>query len=123
VDFEGEEGNYSKTVFRWMREMECIQKGVKLKALEEGMELSGLVHAPIGMDKEKLEEKLKAHDITMARCGHNNEKTLEDLAAELVRGECILTADKSGAPMRLVDVVLLKIDGPMRISSIRHGVH
>lgn len=111
LDAEVEVSNHNKKVFRWMRELECIQKDIKLRALEEGAALSTLVPAPIGMDKETLEKKLKAHDIDLV-AGGQNQKTLGDLAAELTRGESSLTADENGAPVRLVDVVAVKIRRP-----------
>lgn len=71
--------------------------------------MSGLVCANVKVDEDELKRQLEQHKVDTLQFGLEDAKTLHEFAQELARGESHLTVDSSGALVRVVDVVLLKI--------------
>lgn len=110
------DGNGIKTVdaksisrhYQWMTESECEAQQVKLRAPQQGQEVSALVNAPVGFDEEKLMALLQQGGVDTNKFGEAGTKTLEEFAAELTSGEATLENHKDGI-MRIVDVVAVKL--------------
>lgn len=110
----GELGTKTK-LYKWFAEKTCREKNIQYKAPEEGKSISALVHAPIGMSNEDLEQKLKAHGIDVTKFGKEpGTKTLSDLSAELIKGESVLAEDEHGQLTRIVDIVVVKLQHPLK---------
>eukprot|EP00930_Biecheleria_cincta_P049505 TRINITY_DN346_c0_g2_i1.p1 TRINITY_DN346_c0_g2~~TRINITY_DN346_c0_g2_i1.p1 ORF type:complete len:772 (+),score=168.86 TRINITY_DN346_c0_g2_i1:43-2358(+) len=94
--------------YQWMTESECSAKQVKLRAPQQGQEVSALVNAPVGFDEEKLVELLQQSGVDTNKFGEGGAKSLEEFASELTSGEASLEKQKDGI-MRIVDVVAVKL--------------
>eukprot|EP00971_Amphidinium_carterae_P060819 1203946-Amphidinium_carterae.1 len=102
----------STKFFSWMSEEECVRKSVKLWPKEGKAEVSSLVPAPVGLKVEALGRFLKSNNIDPSAFGKAHTKTLQELSMELTSGESILMQLDGMRVVRLVDVVLLKIQKP-----------
>jgi len=110
----GADGTGIKTVdaksitreYQWMAESECKQ--IKLRAPQQGQEVSALVNPPVGFDEEKLIALLQQGGVDTNKFGEAGTKTLEEFATELTSGEASLENQKDGI-MRIVDVVAVKL--------------
>lgn len=94
--------------YKWMTEGECASKTVKLRAPQQGQEISALVNAPVGFDEDKLMELLQQSGVDTNKFGEGGAKTLEEFATELTSGEASLEKQKDGI-VRIVDVVAVKL--------------
>lgn len=99
----------STKYFAWMNDKECAKAGVKIKAPEEGSEVSGLVQAPIGLSEDELRKHFEANKIDISKFGIGQAKTLKDISSELIKGESSLMQQQDGTTVRTVDVVVLKL--------------
>jgi myosin-light-chain kinase len=94
----------------WFDEKECEKKQVKLRFPKEQHDISALVQAPVGFDQDKLEEFLSRSGVNKDDFGSKEgSRTLKDFADELTRGEAALTTRADGKVVRVVDVVVLKM--------------
>mmetsp|Transcript_24488 Transcript_24488/g.68094 ORF Transcript_24488/g.68094 Transcript_24488/m.68094 type:complete len:781 (-) Transcript_24488:84-2426(-) len=96
--------------FSWMTEKQALARQVKFQ-VESGA-VSALVMAPIGLNPTELTVYLQRHGISTERYGTNSMKTIKEFSAELVKGECSLMDGPTGDPLRVVDLVILKITNP-----------
>jgi len=95
--------------FQWLSDKDCVKKGMKYKAPEEGEEVSGLVQAPIGLAEDELSKYFTTNKVDISKFGTGQAKTLKDISAELIKGESSLMQDAEGGVLRIVDVVVIKL--------------
>jgi len=108
-DWCKEDSKQNTKYFAWMSDKDCIKKGVKYKAPEEGEEVSGLVQAPIGLGEEDLTKYFQDNKIDISKFGAGQAKTIKDISAELIKGESSLMQDTDMSVIRVVDVVVIKL--------------
>lgn len=94
-----------------MSEKSAVAKGVKLKA-EGSEQVSSLALAPIGLSEDDLRDYLIKNNVDISKLAGNPNKALKDLSRETLKGECSLTQSASGQTVRVVDLVILKIEDP-----------
>jgi hypothetical protein len=94
----------------WLTAAECAGRGILQTAPEEAEGFSGLVPAPMGLDEEELVAYLRSNSVDTSGFGRNNAKSVEDLSTELVKGESSLRQQPDGRVLRVVDVILLKLE-------------
>jgi len=95
----------------WMGERDAVKKGVKLRS-EGTEEVSGLVSAPIGLNEEDLRRYLVKYNIPIEPFGRNNARTLKEFSTELVKGESSIQVNTTGEVVRIVDLIIMKIENP-----------
>mmetsp|Transcript_90387 Transcript_90387/g.189052 ORF Transcript_90387/g.189052 Transcript_90387/m.189052 type:complete len:640 (-) Transcript_90387:275-2194(-) len=100
--------NYTRT-FAWLTESQCTAKKVKLRASAEGADVSALVHPPIGFEEEELQKFLQDNNVDVSKFGKDGVKTISQFSEELVQGEATLIRQKGGSIIRVVDVLILKV--------------
>jgi len=81
-----------------------------MRAPLAGVKISPLVHAPIGFSEEDLEVFLRTSNVDIAKFGQDGAKSLKELSEELVKGESQLIRKPDGSVIRLVDVVILRVE-------------
>jgi len=96
---------------QWKTESEVVAAGVSFGD-KSGENVSSLVHAPIGMGEEVLANFLEKGGVDTSRFGQGAHKTLAEFSLETVRGESSVIMSKAGKVLRMVDLVLLKINNP-----------
>jgi len=94
----------------WLTTAECASRGILQTAPEEAEGFSGLVPAPMGLDEEELVAYLRSNSVDTSGFGRNSAKSVEDLSTELVKGESSLRQQPDGRVLRVVDVILLKLE-------------
>lgn len=95
--------------YAWLTEAECQQKSMKYKAPKEGAEVSALVHAPVGLEEEELNNFLTNNKVDVSQFGQGTNRTLQEFSAELVSGEAVLQRRPNRKVTRIVDVLVLYI--------------
>mmetsp|Transcript_5528 Transcript_5528/g.8996 ORF Transcript_5528/g.8996 Transcript_5528/m.8996 type:complete len:853 (+) Transcript_5528:89-2647(+) len=95
--------------YKFMEAAECDAKDIRLRAPDDEDETSALVQAPIGLNEEDLRAYLKLYKVDVTQFGQGKAKTLQDISAELMKGDSSLMHDTDGSIIRVVDVVLLKL--------------
>lgn len=91
----------------WMTEEEAQAKNVQFYMKGAGEVVSTLVHAPIGMNEQELEARLKAANVDVGSFGQRGTRTLKEFSRELYRGEAFLSENSTGELVRLVNVVVI----------------
>jgi hypothetical protein len=102
LSFVDEQG--TRRFLSWWSTSEC--RGIQLNAPDEPEGFSSLVPAPVGIDEDELRLFLRSGGVDLSDVG----RPLEDLSAELVRGECALRRRPDGGVLRVVDVIMLKLE-------------
>lgn len=108
--FDVQDSKGNTKYYSWLDEETCNKKRVQLCAPEESSEISGLVQAPIGMKVEELCKFLLSGNVDVSKFGKNHTKTLKEFSQELVKGESSLMQDQQGRMLRVVDIVVLRIE-------------
>jgi len=98
--------------FHWLAVEELEERGVTFKAPVEEGDFSALVNTPIGLGEAELTDALRHTGIDINKFGQNGVKSIKDFSDELIRGESQLAQKNDGSVIRLVDVVMLKIEKP-----------
>jgi len=115
VDLSGHDENVNSRSFKWMTPAKCKAAGVILKAPATAQDRGDcLVQGDIGLNAKDLRKFLTAAKIDVSKFGQDNAKSIEDVAAELQKGECSLATHPDGGVVRVVDVVLLKMEDSTR---------
>merc|ERR1712150_134370 len=105
MQFSATDPNQSIRFYSWLPEDECVQKELKLRAPKGGSEVSALVHAPVGIEEEKLIQLLENHNIDLSKWGQET-KSLRAFASELIKGEAAIAELPDGSLRRIVDIVV-----------------
>jgi len=108
-DFQHMDSTKYTRFFRWLTEAQCKGKAVKLRAPKEGADVSALVHPPIGFEEEQLMKFLQDNNVDVSKFGKDGVKTLAEFSEELVKGEAALSKRADGSIIRVVDVLILKV--------------
>jgi len=107
--FSQEDSKKYTRYFCWLSEAQCEEKKVKLRAPAEGHEVSALVHPPIGLEEEELQSFLQTNNVDVSQFGKDGSKSLAEFSEELVKGEAALTRQLDGKVIRVVDVLIVKV--------------
>jgi hypothetical protein len=108
-DWKKQDKTGNTKFFKWFTDKECTNKKYKVKAPEEGEEISGLVQAPIGLEEEELKKYFLANKVDISKFGQGNAKTLKEISSELIKGESSLMVQADNSVIRVVDVVVIKL--------------
>lgn len=95
--------------FAWKDDDACKVENIRLRCPAEEVEVSALVHAPVGYEEDELAQLLTAHSIDVSQFGQGTNRSLEEFSTELVAGEAVLQQRNNGQITRIVDVVLLNL--------------
>lgn len=121
LSYEVQDARKMIRVHEWLSEKQCEAKRVKLRASEEGAEVSPLIQAccpvelgatPDGYEEDELIHYLETNGVPPAKFGTENFGTLQQFATELVKGEAHLQKTSSGAIKRVVDIIILELKAP-----------
>jgi hypothetical protein len=110
--FEPGESKGSKSVYQWKDDAATKTNAVKMSEPTTHKEVSALVHAPVGLDKDELELFFKKNNVDASAFGKNGSKSIEAFSKELIAGEAVLQKGKDGKVARIVDVLTLKVQKP-----------
>jgi len=92
--------------YEWMTEGEADARNVQFYT-KGSEEVSTLVQAPIGMNVNDLEARLKNANIDISQFGKNGARSMKDLSEELYRGAAFISEGEQGELVRTVNVVLV----------------
>merc|ERR1712151_387884 len=106
--FQHEDSQKYTRYMIWLTDAQCKEKKIQLRAPQEGTDVSGLVHPPIGFEEEQLQEFLKKNKVDVSKFGKDGVKSLAEFSEELVKGEAALMVYRKEI-IRVVDVLILKL--------------
>uniref|UniRef100_A0A7S2P3M1 Protein kinase domain-containing protein n=1 Tax=Zooxanthella nutricula TaxID=1333877 RepID=A0A7S2P3M1_9DINO len=107
-EFRVEDARGLTRAFAWWAAARCDEEGV-IPAPAEEDDFSSLVPVPVGLDEAALAGCLASAGVDPAQYGRDKARSLQELAAELVKGECSLRHQPDGGLLRIVDVILLRL--------------
>jgi len=96
-------------VLKWMTDRQAIDLKVKL-TIPLTADVSSLAGVPVGFNKEQLAAFLSNAKIDITKFGTANYGSLDDFAEELMRGEAALEKQPDGSILRVVDIILLRLE-------------
>lgn len=108
VGFERRDKKGVVREFEWLGEYECKRRGVAHKKQAHAA-MSALVMVAIGYGEEDLHKLLVAGGVDVSRWGKNCDAFLRGLSAELALGSAMLGSDDNGRPVRITEIVLLRL--------------
>jgi len=107
--FRVEDANKYKRSYLWFSAAECRDKRVRMQATTPTGDFSALVYPPIGLEEHELNKYLAESRIDTSQWGTGLYKSLAEFSEELVKGEATLSKHSDGRPIRVVEIVVLKI--------------
>jgi len=93
-----------------MTEGACAEAGVQLRPRNEEGEISALVYPPVGLAEDDLYQYLEDNNVDVSKWGEGTAKSVADFSEELVKGESALLRTEKGKIVRVVEIVVLKIE-------------